>query len=110
MAEVRDAAGRRYVVGVDGSEGSRAALRWAAAEAARHGAELEVVQMPLHLIGAVRGRRQWGGRGPGCGRAHCVRPGPLVAAAGSAGAARRPAGTAAPGRASTSRRCGRRVV
>jgi len=43
MSEANEAAGRRYVVGVDGSEGSRAALRWAAAEAARHGAELEVV-------------------------------------------------------------------
>ena len=58
MAEVREAAGRRYVVGVDGSEGSRAALRWAAAEAARHGAELEVVhawQPPIRLpiVGAV---------------------------------------------------------
>ena len=52
MAEVRDAPGRRYVVGVDGSEGSRAALRWAAAEAARDGAELEVVhawQPPIRL-------------------------------------------------------------
>jgi nucleotide-binding universal stress UspA family protein len=53
-----EAAGRRYVVGVDGSEGSRAALRWAAAEAARHGAELEVVhawQPPtrLPIVGAV---------------------------------------------------------
>jgi len=53
-----EAAGRRYVVGVDGWEGSRAALRWAAAEAARHGAELEVVhawQPPIRLpiVGAV---------------------------------------------------------
>jgi nucleotide-binding universal stress UspA family protein len=58
MAEVREGADRRYVVGVDGSEGSRAALRWAAVEAARHGAELEVVhawQPPIRLpvVGAV---------------------------------------------------------
>src|SRR4051812_245702 len=33
----------RIVVGVDGSEGSQAALRWAIAEARRHGAALEVV-------------------------------------------------------------------
>lgn len=34
---------RRIVVGVDGSEGSRHALRWAAAEARAHDAELEAV-------------------------------------------------------------------
>ena len=34
---------RRVLVGVDGSDGSVAALRWAAEEAAIHGAELEVV-------------------------------------------------------------------
>src|SRR5438067_13630026 len=34
---------RRVVVGVDGSEESRAALRWAADEAAAHGGELEAV-------------------------------------------------------------------
>src|SRR5205085_9986525 len=34
---------RRVVVGVDGSDGSRAALRWALEAAARRGAELEVV-------------------------------------------------------------------
>jgi nucleotide-binding universal stress UspA family protein len=34
---------RRILVGVDGSEPATAALRWAAAEAARHRAELEVV-------------------------------------------------------------------
>jgi nucleotide-binding universal stress UspA family protein len=52
MSEANEAAGRRYVVGVDGSEGSRAALRWAAAEAARHGVELEVVhawQPPIRM-------------------------------------------------------------
>jgi nucleotide-binding universal stress UspA family protein len=58
MAEGREAADRRYLVGVDGSEGSRAALRWAAAEAARHGAELGVIhawQPPIRLpiAGAV---------------------------------------------------------
>lgn len=35
--------GRRIVVGVDGSEGSRHALVWARDEAALHGAELDVV-------------------------------------------------------------------
>jgi nucleotide-binding universal stress UspA family protein len=52
MSEVRETNGRRYVVGVDGSEESRAALRWAAVEARRHGAELEVVhawQPPIRL-------------------------------------------------------------
>jgi nucleotide-binding universal stress UspA family protein len=34
---------RRIVVGVDGSSASTAALRWAAAEAARHAARLEAV-------------------------------------------------------------------
>lgn len=34
---------RRVVVGVDGSPGSLAALRWAAAEAARRGAPLRIV-------------------------------------------------------------------
>jgi nucleotide-binding universal stress UspA family protein len=34
---------RRIVVGVDGSETSRQALRWAGEEAERHGAELHVV-------------------------------------------------------------------
>ncbi len=33
----------KIVVGVDGSEGSRAALRWAWAEATAHGAALEIV-------------------------------------------------------------------
>jgi Universal stress protein family len=72
-----EAAGRRYVVGVDGSEGSRAALRWAAAEAARHGAELEVVhawQPPIRLpiVGAVAN--------PLIGSAQLY-PGPLAARA-----------------------------
>ena len=43
---------RRIVVGVDGSDRSRAALRWAAAEAEAHDAELEavtVLQPPLPL-------------------------------------------------------------
>jgi nucleotide-binding universal stress UspA family protein len=77
MAEVREAVNRRYVVGVDGSEGSRAALRWAAAEAARHGAELEVVhawQPPIRLpiVGAVAN--------PLIGSAQLY-PGPLAARA-----------------------------
>jgi nucleotide-binding universal stress UspA family protein len=38
----REGAGR-FVVGVDGSEESRAALRWSADEAVAHGARLEVV-------------------------------------------------------------------
>jgi nucleotide-binding universal stress UspA family protein len=38
-----DGSGRRVVVGVDGSDGSGTALRWALAAAARRGAELEVV-------------------------------------------------------------------
>jgi nucleotide-binding universal stress UspA family protein len=47
---------RRIVVGVDGSEGSRAALRWAAGEADAHEAELEAVTvlqppLPLPLLG-----------------------------------------------------------
>ena len=37
------AVGQRIVVGVDGSTGARAALAWALTEAARRGAELEVV-------------------------------------------------------------------
>ena len=43
---------RRIVVGVDGSEGSRTALRWAAEEAELHGTELHAVyayQPPLEL-------------------------------------------------------------
>ena len=47
---------QRIVVGVDGSEGSRSALWWAAAEAEAHSAELEVVMarvpaLPLPLLG-----------------------------------------------------------
>jgi nucleotide-binding universal stress UspA family protein len=38
-----DPAEQRIVVGVDGSEGSRSALAWALAEAARRGANVEVV-------------------------------------------------------------------
>jgi nucleotide-binding universal stress UspA family protein len=48
---------RRIVVGVDGSDTSRAALRWAADEAEAHDAELEAVTvlqppLPLPLFGA----------------------------------------------------------
>jgi nucleotide-binding universal stress UspA family protein len=47
---------RRIVAGVDGSEQSRAALRWAAGEAEAHDAELEAVTvlqppLPLPLLG-----------------------------------------------------------
>jgi hypothetical protein len=47
---------RRIVVGVDGSNTSRAALRWAADEAEAHDAELETVTvlqppLPLPLLG-----------------------------------------------------------
>jgi nucleotide-binding universal stress UspA family protein len=47
---------QRIVVGVDGSAGSRAALRWAADEAELHDAELEAVmartpQLPMVLFG-----------------------------------------------------------
>jgi len=35
---------RRFVVGVDGSDAARAALRWAVSEAARHDASVDVVQ------------------------------------------------------------------
>ena len=38
-----ESAGRRIVVGVDGSAGAVAALRWALAEARLHGASLDVV-------------------------------------------------------------------
>jgi nucleotide-binding universal stress UspA family protein len=38
------------VVGVDGSPGSRQALRWAAAEAAEHGADLAVVNVWEHTL------------------------------------------------------------
>ncbi|HYT10477.1 MAG TPA: universal stress protein [Mycobacteriales bacterium] len=52
MSEAREQVGRRIVVGVDGSEESQAALRWAAGEAELHGAELEAVyawEPPLRL-------------------------------------------------------------
>ena len=47
---------QRIVVGVDGSEGSRSAVRWAAAEAEAHSPELEAVMarlpaLPLPLFG-----------------------------------------------------------
>jgi nucleotide-binding universal stress UspA family protein len=38
------------VVGVDGSAGSRKALKWAAAEAAEHGADLAVVNVWEHTL------------------------------------------------------------
>jgi nucleotide-binding universal stress UspA family protein len=54
---------RRVVVGIDGSETSREALRWAAGEAASRGAELHVVHawdVPSlgAGVGATPGRRQ----------------------------------------------------
>ena len=41
---------KTIVVGVDGSSGSRAALTWAAAEAADHGADLVVVNVWEHTL------------------------------------------------------------
>ena len=41
---------RTIVVGVDGSPGSRAALAWAAAEAADHGADLVVLNVWEHTL------------------------------------------------------------
>jgi len=41
---------KTIVVGVDGSPGSRKALRWAAAEAADHGADLVVVNVWEHTL------------------------------------------------------------
>jgi len=41
---------KTIVVGVDGSPGSRAALTWAAAEAAEHGADLVVVNVWEHTL------------------------------------------------------------
>ena len=53
---------RRIVVGVDGSETSRHALRWAAEEARRHGSQLHVVHAwevptPAVAVGVGAGRR-----------------------------------------------------
>src|SRR5215210_9213291 len=41
---------KTIVVGVDGSPGSRAALTWAAAEAAEHGADLVAVNVWEHTL------------------------------------------------------------
>jgi nucleotide-binding universal stress UspA family protein len=41
---------KTIVVGVDGSPGSRKALRWAAAEAALHGADLVVINVWEHTL------------------------------------------------------------
>jgi nucleotide-binding universal stress UspA family protein len=41
---------KTIVVGVDGSPGSRTALKWAAAEAADHGAELVVMNVWEHTL------------------------------------------------------------
>ena len=41
---------KTIVVGVDGSPGSRTALKWAAAEAADHGAELVVINVWEHTL------------------------------------------------------------
>ena len=43
-------AAKTIVVGVDGSPGSRKALKWAAAEAAVHGAELVVLNVWEHTL------------------------------------------------------------
>jgi nucleotide-binding universal stress UspA family protein len=53
---------RRIVVGVDGSETSRHALRWAAEEARNHAAQLHVVHAwevpaPSVAVGVTSGRR-----------------------------------------------------
>ena len=53
---------RRIVVGVDGSETSRHALRWAADEAKSHGSQLHVVHAwevpaPAVAVGVGAGRR-----------------------------------------------------
>jgi nucleotide-binding universal stress UspA family protein len=51
---------RRIVVGVDGSETSRHALRWAAAEAKSHGSQLHVVhawEVPTPAVAVGAGRR-----------------------------------------------------
>lgn len=53
MASDESSPVRRIVVGVDGSETSRHALRWAAAEAASHQAELHVVHAwDVPMVGA----------------------------------------------------------
>ena len=49
-SEVRAMGVWKTVVGVDGSPGSRAALTWAAAEAADHGADLVVVNVWEHTL------------------------------------------------------------
>ena len=41
---------KTIVVGVDGSAGSRNALKWAAAEAAEHGADLVVMNVWEHTL------------------------------------------------------------
>ena len=41
---------KTIVVGVDGSPGSRTALKWAAAEAADHGADLVVINVWEHTL------------------------------------------------------------
>jgi nucleotide-binding universal stress UspA family protein len=48
--ETTVSAWKTIVVGVDGSPGSRAALTWAAAEAADHGADLVVVNVWEHTL------------------------------------------------------------
>jgi nucleotide-binding universal stress UspA family protein len=46
---------KTIVVGVDGSPGSRTALKWAAAEAADHGADLTVVNVWEHTLAPPAG-------------------------------------------------------
>ena len=66
---------RRVVVGVDGSEGSSRALRWASAEAREHGAELNVVTTypaPSPRLATEAGSAPWLERTDWRGRAEAA--------------------------------------
>jgi Universal stress protein family len=62
---------QRIVVGVDGSEGSRSALWWAAAEAEAHSAELEVVMARVPALPLP----SWDRLHPGADQYQTTRPG-----------------------------------